>query len=114
MKLFLESLAVDCIIGDLPRERVEEQTLKLDIELEIPDRAAETDELSDTVDYAALAEKISQALRKARCRMIERAAKTAADVCLEDAKVLWAAVTVTKRGAVPFLGAAAARWEARR
>ncbi len=112
MKLFLRSLRVECIIGDLPRERDEKQILEVDLELDVPDTAAETDDLTDTVDYAALSDKIAGALVKAECRMIERAARIAAEVCLEDGKVRSAKALVTKRGAIPALGAAAAMWEA--
>lgn len=114
MKLFLRSLKVECIIGDLPRERSEKQVLEVDLELDIPDAAAETDDLADTVDYAALAGKVALALVKAECRMIERAARIAAETCLEDGKVRSVKALVTKRGAVPALGAAAAMWEAAR
>ena len=108
MTLQLNSLAVDCIIGELPEERVRLQTLILDIELDIPDAAASSDELADTVDYAELAGKVRAALVEAKCRMIERAAKVAADVCLEESLVRAAAVKVTKRGAIEGLGSASA------
>jgi dihydroneopterin aldolase len=114
MKLLLDSLEVTCIIGELPHERREPQKLTLDVELTVPDTAAETDELSDTVDYAALAGRIRDALVSAECRMIERAAKVAADACLADPKVGSVAVKVTKAGAVASLGSAAAVWEASR
>ena len=108
MKLRLNGLAVDCVIGERPDERMREQTLRVDVELEIPDRAAETDELADTVDYAALAERIRAALAAAKCRMIERAAKAAYDACRADPRVCAATVTVTKAGAVPGLASASA------
>jgi dihydroneopterin aldolase len=78
MELMLNGIGIDCIIGDLPDERVRLQRLRVDAVLEIPDTAGETDELSDTVDYAALAEDIRAGLVAAECRMIERAAKLAA------------------------------------
>ena len=108
MKLRLNGLAVDCVIGERPDERERQQRLCVDVELEVSDRAAETDELADAVDYAALAEKIRAALVAARCKMIERAAKVVHDICREDAKVRAAAVTVTKSGAVPGLASASA------
>ena len=108
MKLRLNGLAIDCIVGERPDERVREQELRVDVELEISDRAAETDELGDTVDYAALADRIRTALVAAKCKMIERAAKVAYDVCRTEAKVLSATVTVMKTGAVPGLESAAA------
>ena len=108
MKLELNSISVECIIGELPDERHRLQQLCVDVELEIPDAAAESDELSDTVDYAVLADGIRAALVAAECRMIERAAKVAADVCMAGGKGLSAKVKVTKTGAVPGLGSASA------
>jgi dihydroneopterin aldolase len=114
MKLYLRSLKIDCIIGELAHERVNKQTLEIDVELDIADKVSETDDISDTVDYARLAKDITDCLVKAECRMIERAARVAAEKCLEDEKVFAASVTVTKRGAIEGLGAALARWEARK
>jgi dihydroneopterin aldolase len=76
--------------------------------LEIPDDASMSDELADTVDYAALADGIRAALVAAECRMIERAAKVAADVCMADGKVRSAEVKVTKTGAIAGLESASA------
>ena len=106
MKLKLNGIEVACVIGERPDERTRAQRLRVDVELTVPDRAAETDELGDTVDYAGLAEKIRAALTAAKCKMIERAAKVVYDVCREDGKVGAAVVTVTKSGAVPGLESA--------
>ena len=108
MKLKLNGIEVACVIGERPDERTRVQRLRVDVELTVPDRAAETDELGDTVDYAGLAEKIRAALTAAKCKMIERAAKVVYDVCREDGKVGAAVVTVTKSGAVPGLESASA------
>ena len=112
MKLELKGIDVDCIIGERPDERTREQRLRVDASLTIGEKSAETDELSDTVDYAALTERIRTALVAAKCRMIERAAKVVLDICLADAKVSAATVCVTKSGAIPHLESAAAVIEA--
>ena len=106
MTLRLNGLEVKCVIGDRPDERASPQRLLVDVELELPATAAETDSLSDTVDYAALAARIRDALVSARCMMIERAAKTVYDVL----PVRTARVTVTKTGAVPGLSSASATY----
>jgi dihydroneopterin aldolase len=111
MKLQLGSLEVLCIIGDLPHEREVPQRLTVDVEMDVPDDAAATDFLEDTVDYASLSARIREALVRAACRMIERAAKLAADVCLDDPKVASVKVKVTKYGSVEGLGFASAVWE---
>jgi len=108
MTLRLDGLEVECVIGDLPCERERTQRLRVDAELEVSGRAAETDDLADAADYAALAERVRAALVAAKCRLIERAARIACDACLADVHVVAARVSVTKRGAVPGLASATA------
>ena len=103
MKLTLNSLSVRCILGDLPEERITPREVLVDVELTVPDRAGETDELGDTVDYAALAEKIRTALIAAKCRLIERAVKVVAEVCLNEPLVKSVHVSVTKPNSIPGL-----------
>lgn len=112
MKLELNGIDVECIIGERPDERMRPQHLRVDVVLTIGDRASETDELADTVDYAVLTEGISEALVAAKCRMIERAAKVVLDLCLAEEKVSAAKVRVTKSGAIPYLESATAVIEA--
>lgn len=114
MRLRLNGLSVECIIGERPEERVREQTLRVDVELAIAPVAARTDSLADTVDYAALSERIRAALVAGRCRMIERAASLALETCLAERLVAAATVTVTKAGAVAGLESASVTLEARR
>ena len=106
MTLKLNGIDVDCIIGDRPDERTRLQTLLVDVELDIPDTASETDALADTVDYAALTGRIRAALSAAKCHMVERAARVVRDVCLAEPLVRAAKVTVVKTGAIPHLESA--------
>lgn len=112
MKLELNGIGVDCVIGERADERVRTQHLRVDVVLTILDRAGVTDELRDTVDYATLTEKIRTALIAAKCKMIERAARIVCDLCLGDAKVSAAKVQVTKFGAIAHLESASAVIEA--
>ena len=114
MKLRLDGIAVDCVIGDLPEERDRLQRLRVDVELVVPNAVASSDELADTADYAALTEKVRASLVAAKCRMIERAAKIAAEACLSDARVESATAMVVKAGAVEGLESAAAEWTSAR
>lgn len=106
MKLKLNGLMVECIIGDLPEERISPQKLRVDASLEVVEDAMVTDELVDTVDYADLSERIGKALIDSKCKMLERAAKIVSNVCLMDDKVLGVEVKVTKFGAIPGLESA--------
>lgn len=108
MILRLNGLAADCIIGERPDERDRLQRLTVDVELEIGETAATSDELSDTVDYAALAERIRAALVAAEAKMIERAAALVCDVAAAERGVRRVRAAVTKAGAVPGLASATA------
>lgn len=108
MTVELENLEVECVIGDLPEERLSPRRISLDIRLETPDVAAATDDLRDAADYAALAGAVRAALREAKCALIERAARIAAETCLAAPNVLAATAKVRKTGCVEGLGAASA------
>jgi len=107
MKLRLNNIDVTCVIGERLDERNRLQELRVDVELDIPDTAGETDELTDTVDYSSLTEKIRATLIAAKCKMIEHAAKVVADILPS----LPAKVTVTKCGAIPHLESASVVFE---
>ncbi|MFO7936108.1 MAG: dihydroneopterin aldolase [Kiritimatiellia bacterium] len=107
-QLELGGLKVSCIIGDLPDERIKEQTLRIDAVLFLSLRqAAQSDDLRDTVDYAELCNDIRSVLKRAQCRMLERAADCVASVCLSDVRVRKVRVRVEKRNSVEGLDAAA-------
>ena len=108
MKLELNGIDVDCVIGEREDERNRLQRLRVDVVLEIPDDAAETDALEDTVDYAELTETIRAELVAAKCRMIERAARLVAEVCKRDPRVRSVEARVTKSGAIAHLASASA------
>ncbi|MGN0846097.1 MAG: dihydroneopterin aldolase [Kiritimatiellia bacterium] len=105
--LRLNGIEVECILGDLPEERVVEQRILVDVALELDlQEAALSDSLNDTVDYALLVGNIREALEEARCRLLERAADVVADVCLADPRVEHVTVSVRKFGSVSGLGSA--------
>ena len=106
-QLKLNGIEVECIIGDQPEERENEQRLLVDVALDIDlADAAASDRLDDTVDYALLVGNIREALEDAQCRLLERAAGVVADVCLSDPRVERVTVGVRKFGSVSGLGSA--------
>lgn len=109
IELCLNGIEVDCIIGERPDERTRTQRLIVDVALKVAAKADETDELCDTVDYAELSERIRSALVEAKCKMLERAAKVAYDVCRADERVVAAEVRVEKFGSVPGMRSASVR-----
>ena len=109
-QLKLNGIEVECIIGDQPEERENEQRLLVDVALDIDlEDAAESDRLDDTVDNPLLVGNIREVLEDAQCRLLERAAGVVADVCLSDPRVERVTVGVRKFGSVSGLGSAEVR-----
>lgn len=83
--------------GVLASERNDGQEFVVDVELGLDTRAAAAaDDLSATVDYAALADQLSEAVRSDPVNLVETLAQRLVTVCLEPQPVDWAEVTIHK------------------
>jgi dihydroneopterin aldolase len=86
--------------GVLPQERLNGQDFVVDAQLTVDTRAAAgSDDLTDTVDYAALADRLAAVVAGEPVNLIETLAARLADVCLADERVIEVRVTVRKPGA---------------
>ena len=86
--------------GALPAERELGQEFVVDASLGLDTRpAAETDDLSRTVDYGTLAGRLVAAVEGEPVDLIETLADRLAKICLEDPAVVEAEVTVHKPSA---------------
>lgn len=80
-EIFIRNLVIETIIGVLPHERITLQPIELDILLATDLRpAAESGNLSDTLDYAAIANGLSEYVQTTQFELIES---------LADAIVKW-------------------------
>lgn len=105
--LSLNGIEVDCVLGDMPEERSRPQRVFVDVALGLDlEVAALADSIDATVDYSLLVLDIREALEDARCRLLERAARVVADVCLSRQSVETVTVTVKKCGSVAGLASA--------
>lgn len=78
-------------------ERRDGQTFVVDLALGVDTApAAASDDLHDTVDYGSLVAAVKTAVEHDPVDLIETLAQRIADVCLGDARVDWARVTVHK------------------
>ncbi len=83
--------------GVFEHERRDGQGFVIDVALGVDSRpAATSDDLRDTVDYGSLVAQVKAAVEKDPVDLIETLAQRIADVCLLDARVEWARVTVHK------------------
>lgn len=102
-KIILKNLRLRGIIGvyawerSRPREMIVHLTLFTDTR-----RAGQSDDLSDCVDYDALARKIQAHAETAARKTIEALAEDLAAICLNEKGVESVIVRVEKPGAVAF------------
>jgi 7,8-dihydroneopterin aldolase/epimerase/oxygenase len=83
--------------GVLPEERRDGQVFVVDAALSLDTRpAAVSDDLADAVNYAELAERLAAVVSGPPVDLIETLAARLVEVCLADARVARAEVTVHK------------------
>ena len=86
--------------GVLESERESGQVFGVDVVLGLDTRpAAASDDLSDTVDYGAVALDVVGVVEGEPVDLLETLAQRIADVCLADPRVQWTEVTVHKPAA---------------
>jgi len=100
--VFISGLRVDTVIGVNDWERTVRQTLVLDLELAGDIRAAAAgDALRQTVDYAAVSDRVTQHIEASRCQLIETLAEEVAAIVQREFAVPWLRLRLSKPGAVP-------------
>ncbi len=96
-RISLTGLRVRGHHGVFDFERADGQDFVVDVELELDTRAAAaSDQLSDTVHYGELAEALAAVIAGDPVNLLETLADRLAGVCLADARVAAATVTVHK------------------
>ena len=100
-RIFLRGLQVECIIGFIEWERRIKQTIVLDIELPTDcARAAETDDVTHTVDYKRVAKRLIAFVEASDFKLVETLAHRAAMIVLEEFSLPWVRISVNKPGAI--------------
>lgn len=94
MIIRITGLRVRGFHGVLESERRDGQTFVVDVALHTASVAS--DDLADTVDYAALSARLADVVAGEPVDLIETLAARLGDVCLEDPRVDLAEVTVHK------------------
>ena len=99
----LKGLRLDCIIGIYDHERQTPQTVIMDIDLDYDFAAAAgSDAIGDAVDYAAVAESVTEFVRRRAFQLIETMAEeTAAMLLAQLTPVQTVRLEIRKPAAVP-------------
>ncbi len=97
-KLFLHQLAISALIGVYDYEKITPQIIFLDIEAAINvAQAAATDEITSTVDYAAIYHYLHEYIPTTHFQLLETLAAAVADNLIKKFSLAWLRLTITKK-----------------
>jgi 7,8-dihydroneopterin aldolase/epimerase/oxygenase len=100
-RIFLHGLAVECIIGFIDWERRVKQTVVLDVEMPVDcTRAAQSDDVADTLDYKKVAKRIISFVEASECKLVETLAHRTALLILHEFGIDWVRLSINKPGAI--------------
>ena len=106
-QIHIHNLKLSAVIGVYPHERKAPQAVIVDLALHTDLQVAgRSDQLADTIDYAALVARVRKAAAKSRYQLLEALAEHIADLCLRAPRIAAVDVTVAKPGALPGISVA--------
>lgn len=101
-QIFIDDLQVQALIGVYEVERVAPQPLRFDVRIAFDNhRAGASDALADTIDYAAIAERIAALCAQSQYQLVEALAEHVAARLLAEFPMQAVCLRVTKPNAVP-------------
>lgn len=101
-RVFIEGLEVDTVIGAYDWERGIRQCLRLDLSFAWDNRpAAAGDDLTLALDYASVSTRIQAFAEQAQFQLVETFAERLVAVLMDEFKITWVGLKLTKPGAVP-------------
>ncbi|MEX1032079.1 MAG: dihydroneopterin aldolase [Cellvibrionaceae bacterium] len=97
--LFIRELKIETIIGVYEWEKRNKQTLIFDIEVEADiSKAIETDELQYTLDYKAMADRLTEYAANNHFNLVEALAERVAGILQQEFGATWVRLRVAKPG----------------
>ena len=99
--IYLHGIKLETVIGVWNWERQIKQRLALDIDLGTDTQAAgQSDELTDTVNYHAVAASIRETAGSRQFELVEALAEAIVARVFDDFPVTWVRLKINKQGAV--------------
>lgn len=95
--IFIENLNLKTRIGVYPFEQTLLQTITIDVELRTNiAQAAQSDQLSDTLDYAKITDFLKNYIEGKQFTLLESLAEGIATLLIQEFHVTWVKLKVTK------------------
>jgi len=100
--IFVRDIRLETLIGAYEHERRQPRTLQVNVEIgRQAIRACKTDQLADTIDYAAVVRAVEEVFASHRFHLLEPLADTLANLMLSKFEAQWVRVELSKIGIVP-------------
>ena len=100
--IFIHDLRVETRICIYEWEKHAKQTVRLDVELELPsDAVFRTGDFRDALDYAAVVKRLQAFAADHPHHLLERYAQAIADLLMSEFGAPWVKVRVAKLAAIP-------------
>lgn len=99
--IYVRGLVVECVIGVWEWERRIKQRVEIDLDMAADIRKASiSDALEDTVNYKAIAKRVTSHVERSEYKLVESLAESIADILVEEFRVPWCRVKINKGRAV--------------
>lgn len=100
--IFIDDFRIATLIGVYPREQSVPQTVEISLQIGLPaQNAGRSDDLRDTIDYAAVVERLRHELTSRHFGLLEALAEYIAELLRKDFHARWVRVSVAKPGVMP-------------
>ncbi|MGQ7870159.1 dihydroneopterin aldolase [Sunxiuqinia sp. sy24] len=115
-RIRIKNLLIRTFIGFNPEELVNKQdvVINLEIEVNVPDEALESDEPDGIYNYKVITKRIITFVQEGRFKLLEALTKNLLEMIMEDERVGWAKVEVDKPHALRFAESVSFEMEAKR
>ena len=102
MKILIKNLKVETIIGVHAFEKLQPRPLFITLEIEFDGtKASKTDAISDTPDYDPISKMLIAETENSRFELIEKLAVHLLYKVMEDERISYAKIEISKPGAIP-------------
>lgn len=98
--IHVSDFRLDILVGVYDWEKQVPQKVQFDLEIGLPGRKSQSDQLGDTIDYAAVVSRIEASLAEHRFALLETLAEHIAQLVMREFKSPWVRVSVTKLAAL--------------
>jgi len=96
--IFIEEMRVEAHVGIYAREKAAPQMLELSLTFGVPDAAARDDDITQTIDYAQVIDRIRSELAERRFNLLETLGEFVIALMLDEFHAPWVKISIAKVG----------------